>query len=140
MATIKDRISVPVDEYTSPCDTWVDKNESIADVYKKMSEGGYRHIPVLDGSKPIGIISSRDLYVLDQVNEAADNITAGMLMTDMPYTAVVGTPMEEVAYEMSSRKIGSAIIVNGEGKIEGIFTTTDALNALVEILRGEYLN
>lgn len=137
MSTIKDRISVPVDEYTSPCDGWVSEDESVTSVHKKMTEGGYRHMPVLNNGKPVGIISTRDLYLLDQISETASDVTAGMLMTETPFTVITGTPLEEVAYEMSSRKIGSAMVVNPEGEIEGIFTTTDALNALVEILRGE---
>lgn len=138
MKTIKERISVPVDEYTSPCDAWAEKDESIIEVYKKMTDGGYRHMPVLENGKPVGIISSRDLYIIDQISESARSISAGMIMTDSPYTVMVGTPLEDVAYDMSNQKIGSAIVVNPEGKVEGIFTTTDALNALVEILRGEF--
>lgn len=42
--------------------------------------------------------------------------------------------LDEVAYEMSSRKIGG-VIVNEGSKFLGIFTSTDALNALIEITR-----
>ena len=37
---------------------------------------------------------------------------------------------------MSKQKIGSAV-VSDHNEIVGIFTSTDALNALVEILRGQ---
>jgi predicted transcriptional regulator len=40
---------------------------------------------------------------------------------------------------MSSKKLGSLIVTNSSGDVSGIFTNTDALNALVEVLRGEIL-
>ena len=36
-----------------------------------------------------------------------------------------------------TKKIGSAVIVDSNADDIGIFTTTDALNALIEILRGD---
>ena len=54
-----------------------------------------------------------------------------------PYTAQTGSMLEEVAFEMSDRKIGSALIVNNFGELEGIFTSVDGLNALIEIIRGD---
>ena len=38
---------------------------------------------------------------------------------------------------MSSKKLGSAIVLDEQGDLAGIFTTTDALNALVEVIRGK---
>ena len=39
-----------------------------------------------------------------------------------------------VAYRLSAEKKGSAIILDENDDLYGIFTTTDALNALVELL------
>jgi CBS domain-containing protein len=39
-----------------------------------------------------------------------------------------------VAYRLSKEKKGSAIVLDLEERLYGIFTTTDALNALVEIV------
>ena len=38
---------------------------------EKMSRGGYRHLPVLEGSTVVGMVSVKDLYaaVLDQLEE-----------------------------------------------------------------------
>lgn len=43
-------------------------------------------------------------------------------------------PLLDVVFHLSEEKIGSAIITD-DGKLDGIFTTTDALNALVDILK-----
>ncbi|MES1248850.1 MAG: CBS domain-containing protein [Actinomycetota bacterium] len=39
----------------------VTADESLANAAGLMVRGGYRHLPVVDGSKPIGIVSIRDL-------------------------------------------------------------------------------
>lgn len=45
------------------------------------------------------------------------------------------TPLDEVAYVMSERKVGSVIVNEDSGEFLGIFTVTDVLNALIEISR-----
>jgi len=44
-------------------------------------------------------------------------------------------PLDRVAFTMSDRKIGSVIVNEDDGEFLGIFTVTDALNALIEISR-----
>jgi CBS domain-containing protein len=39
----------------------VDVSESLGQAAAIMIHGGFRHIPVLDGGKPVGIVSIRDL-------------------------------------------------------------------------------
>jgi acetoin utilization protein AcuB len=43
------------------------------------------------------------------------------------------TPVDEVAREMADRRYGCAVVIEG-GKVVGVFTTTDALRALSELL------
>jgi CBS domain-containing protein len=39
----------------------VDADESTQQAAVVMIHGGFRHLPVLDGGKPVGIVSIRDL-------------------------------------------------------------------------------
>ncbi len=60
-------------------------------------------------------------------------------MTANPYIVEPDVELEKVVFHMSKNKIGSAIVkFDGGANTEfGIFTSTDALNALLEVLRGE---
>lgn len=58
-------------------------------------------------------------------------------MTRSPYSASIDAPLEEIALELSNRKFGSVLVYDRNDKFYGIFTATDALNALVEILRND---
>ncbi|MCB0366834.1 MAG: CBS domain-containing protein [Bdellovibrionaceae bacterium] len=130
-----ERLKIPVDEFTSPTPITVGPEHSAADVAEVLKENGIRHIPVVEGEIPVGIISERDLRVLSSVKEL-NLVTASEIMVPDPFTVTPETPLDQVVYEMSDRKIGSAIVQDADGKIVGIFTNTDALNALIEILRG----
>ncbi|MCB0383894.1 MAG: CBS domain-containing protein [Bdellovibrionales bacterium] len=130
-----ERLKIPVDEFTSPSPITVSPELSAADVSEVLRENGIRHIPVVDKDVTVGIISERDLRVLSSVKEL-HQVTAAQVMIPDPFTVTPETPLDQVVFEMSDRKIGSAIVQDADGKIVGIFTNTDALNALIEILRG----
>ena len=58
-------------------------------------------------------------------------------MTADPYTVSIEANLDDVAFEMSRNKYGSAIVMDNNDEVYGIFTSTDALNALIEVLRKE---
>lgn len=129
------QLKIPVDEYTTPSPLTVSIGAGMAELIDIMKNNDIRHIPVVDEDRPVGIISDRDVKMMMNV-AGSDVLRARDLMHENPYTVESGTSLEEVVLEMSKHKIGSAI-VNNDGHIVGIFTSTDALNALVEVLRGD---
>lgn len=131
-----DLSKILVDEYTSPCPISVSPDTPLAEVFDIMEQNGIRHVPVVENDKPIGIIGHRDVQVLQNL-ETAQNYEAKKVMIENPFSVHTGTSLENVALDLSSKKIGSAIVVDDNNDISGIFTSTDALNALVEIIRGE---
>ena len=95
-----------------------------------------RHLPVIDNQKDIvGIISDRDIHFAHRISHDK-SLKVEEFMQREPYCASIHTKISEVALQMSAHKYGSAIIIDGEGGI-GIFTSIDALNALIEIVRGD---
>lgn len=136
MSGQQELIELRVDEYTSPCSITATAETKMADIIDMMLENGIRHVPILESKRPVGIISDRDIKLISNFSEARD-ILAKHIMTPNPYTVVTGSCLEPVVFDMSEKKIGSALVVDTEGSIIGIFTSQDAMNALVEVLRGE---
>jgi acetoin utilization protein AcuB len=130
------KYKIPVSEYTTPMPVTVLPSETIARIMEIMAEGGFRHLPVMDGNKPVGIISERDVRLLTQ-HAANPNLTAQDIMTPGPHTITPDLPLDKAAFDLSKYKIGSALVVDSAGDLVGIFTSTDALNALIEVVRGE---
>jgi acetoin utilization protein AcuB len=131
-----EQLKVPVDEFTTPAPQTVDLMTPMSELLGMMERERFRHIPVTDNDEAVGIISDRDLKMFTTLG-GGDSILARDVMTPHPYVAASGTPLHDVAFQMSKEKIGSAIIVDEQQKVIGIFTSTDALNALIEVLRGE---
>ena len=59
----------------------------------------------------------------------------GIFMTPDPYKVSAGTPLAEVAAAMAERRIGSALVVDGDDRLLGIFTDTDALVAVARLAK-----
>lgn len=126
-----------VDAYTTPSVLVIEETASIAKALETMEKEGVRHLPVSRGARIVGLISDRDLkpYML---TELKNELPVSEACVDDIYTVNQSTPLLDVVFHMSEAKIGSAIVVDDFGKLVGIFTTTDALNALIEIIRGDY--
>lgn len=128
--------NIPVDEYTTPSPVFVGPKTPLNEVVKLMRVHEIRHIPVVENGQPVGIISDRDLKLVTGMG-LDGSLKAEQIMTPDPYTVSPETSLDEVVFTMSQNKYGSAIVQNEEGEVTGIFTSTDALNALIEIVRGQ---
>ena len=60
-------------------------------------------------------------------------------MVENPESVQAGSLLSEAVFKMSEHMIGSLLVLDEEGKLDGIFTSTDALNALIEVLRDEVI-
>lgn len=71
-------LSAPVSDYmTSDVKTCHSKN-SILEVMELMTNGGFRHLPIVEESRLLGIISIRDVikYRMDEVQRESEDIKA----------------------------------------------------------------
>jgi acetoin utilization protein AcuB len=129
------KLNVSVEEYTTPNPVTATEESSVEQLGQLMKEHGIRHIPIVRGDEVVGVVSDRDLKVIAGLNLGGKaSVRAGDIMTREPVTFSSEASLDEVAFEMSKRKIGS-VIVNEGNQLLGIFTVTDALNALIEIAR-----
>ena len=129
------RFDVPVEEYTTPNPLTASETASATELERLMKDHGIRHIPIVRGAEVVGIVSERDLKVVTGLRLVEkESVHAADIMVRDPVSVDASTRIEEVAFEMSSRKIGSVLVTDGD-QLLGIFTVTDALNALIEISR-----
>ncbi len=103
--------------------------ESLADAEAKMNAGNFRHLPIVENGKLLGILSDHDIR--QHQGHLRDTRVTGA-MTDNPIVVTPETTMEEAAEIMLERKISGLPVVQNE-KLVGIITTTDLLAAFLEI-------
>lgn len=111
----------------------VSSDVSIADAQEIMRTWGMRHLPIVDGSKLVGIISDRDILRALSLRKPGTT-HVGHIMTKSPYRVRQDVSVAEVAKTMADNKFGCAIVINDKDEVVGIFTTTNALQLLSRIL------
>lgn len=106
----------------------------LTEAHRMMNDHGIRHLPVLEGGRLVGMLSQRDLHLIETLKDVdPKEVTVEEAMSQDAYTVAPETPLAVVAREMGAHKYGSAVIIRG-AEVLGIFTTVDALKALDTVL------
>lgn len=61
-----------------------------------------------------------------------DDLFVGRLMSSSLYTVAPDTLVEDAATDMLDRDIGSVVVVDDDGRLEGLLTTTDFVRIVAE--------
>ncbi len=96
----------------------------------KMQAGGFHRLPVVSNGKLVGIITDRDLR---EHHGHLEHTKINGVMTERPATVTPATTVEEAAKILLERQIGALPVV-AEGRLVGIITTSDILNAFLEVM------
>lgn len=129
-------MSIPaISRHMTKAPITIERTTTLGDAHRMMREHRVRHLPVVSDGKLVGLVSQRDLYLLETIAELdLEGISVEEAMTERPYIVTGDTALDEVLEIMTEQKYGSCIVV-GRGGIEGIFTTTDACRVLAGFLQ-----
>lgn len=126
--------TIRVSEYMTKAPYRIGAEQPLSRAHDIMRKRRVRHLPVLHGGKLVGLVSLRDLHIIETLQGVEpDEVRVEEAMSQDVYTVEPEAPLRDVASEMARRKLGSAIVVD-KGKIVGVFTTVDALKALGSVL------
>lgn len=126
-----------INQYMTAGPHTIGPGNSLATARKVMLDYGVRHLPVLDGGRIVGLLSERDLLLVESlpgVNPTDVRVEDAMVQS--PFLVPRHAPLAEVVATMAERKLGSAVVTEGE-KVVGVFTTVDALRALADALAAD---
>ena len=123
-----------IDKYMTTTPHTIGADATLAKAQKTMGEFHIRHLPVLDGAKLVGILSDRDIKLVESFGDVnPEKVTVREAFSEEPYTVSPKAPLSEVCSEMAAHKYGSVLVVDNH-KLVGIFTWVDALNAMHELM------
>jgi nucleotide-binding universal stress UspA family protein len=115
--------------------TWMTRNpvsatphEKLASIAAKMHAGGFRCMPIVSDGVAVGIVTDRDIR---QHTGFLDQTEAIKAMSQALITVTPSTDIREAARLLRERKIG-ALPVLEDGKLAGVITTCDVLQALTQ--------
>jgi acetoin utilization protein AcuB len=121
---------------------FLDEDDSMKTAMDTLKNREIRHLPVLKGGeKLVGILTETDIkqaspstataLEIREVYYLLDKIKVKQIMTKRPYTISPTAPIEEAAMVMREKKIGCLPVME-EGRLVGILTETDILDAFIE--------
>jgi acetoin utilization protein AcuB len=127
--------TMTVDQVMSRGVFTIGKEQTLETAHLLMEKHQVRHLPVMEGGKVVGIVSERDLYLLETLRDVHQfDVTVENAMSADPFTVKPHTPLAEVCDAMAQHKYGAALITEGP-KVVGMFTAVDALKVLSAMLQ-----
>jgi acetoin utilization protein AcuB len=125
----------PIARYMTSSPHSVGLEQPLDVAHRMMKEHGIRHLPVLEAGKLVGLLSQRDLYLTEALEPMdTKSVRVDQAMTQDAYCVTRDESLESVATTMAERKLGCAVVMDGP-KVVGLFTTVDALRAIVALVQ-----
>jgi len=123
-----------IQKYMSTTPHSIGVDQPLSRAHEFMRKHAIRHLPVLEGGKLVGLLTDRDLRLVESL-EGVDpqKVLVNDAMATTVYAVSPEAPLDEVVSTMAEHKYGSAVVMQN-AKVVGIFTTVDACRALGELL------
>ncbi len=108
-----------------------------------MRLGRVRHLPVLDGERPVGLVSQRDLFRagmssvlqidVESNQEWLEKVAVKDVMSHEVESIHPDQPMRSAVQTLLAKKIGCLVVVEDEALV-GLISETDCLGYLAQLL------
>lgn len=132
---------VPISKIMTTDLATLNPTQSLSEAEKLFSDLHIRHIPIVEDSRLVGIISRSDLLKIsytdfDEETEKIESIvfdrfTIPQVMTKNPVTVTANTTIRETARILSLQSFNALPVID-KGKLVGIITTQDLVAYLLE--------
>jgi acetoin utilization protein AcuB len=114
----------------------IDSNATIREAQAMMADHDIRHLPVKNDGKLVSVITDRDIKLATHatVERSIGELRVRDLCVAEAYIVDLTERLDSVLLRMAQRHIGSVLVAKN-GKLVGIFTTTDACRNYGEYIR-----
>lgn len=136
-----------VARWMTPSPITIEDSATIVEAIHLLKEKNVRRLPVMHKGKIAGVVTEKMLkdftpskatsldtwevhYLL-----ARTQVTAAM--NPKPHTVTPETDISDAAKLLHDRKLNGVLVVDAKGNLVGIFTTTNALEALIGFAKGD---
>ena len=110
-------------------------HHNISDVANLMTDRYFRHCIVVDAhGQIVGVISDRDILRALARSSNARSKSLDQIMTHNPVTVRRSTPIADAVGKILSKRINCLPVVEDDGSVCGIVTSTDLLKSYQKLL------
>ncbi|HEX9024671.1 MAG TPA: CBS domain-containing protein [Geobacteraceae bacterium] len=127
----------------------IEKDATVIEAIHCMKEKRIERLPVMDHGRIAGIVTEKMLAEftpsratsldLWEIHYILSNTLVSEAMNPEPCKVSPDTDLSECAKVLHDRKLGGVLVVDENDNLIGIFTVTDALEALIRICRNPRL-
>jgi CBS domain-containing protein len=136
--TPRDDVRPTVERAMTHSPVTITKDATVAEARALMEKWGIRHLPVVEGTRAVSMISDRDLRVAELVFSRVDGAnasrSASLVAVDPVKRVQADTALEVVLLEMYSDRADAVLVCKGE-RLVGVLSASDACRLLGEDLR-----
>jgi acetoin utilization protein AcuB len=128
------RRALAVADYMTREPCTIGPEQTLEQAHRLMRREHIRHLPVVARGGLVGIISQRDLMLIETLPDVdPSEVPVEDAMIAKVFVVAPNEPLGAVAGEMARRKLGAAVVME-RGRVVGLFTATDACRALAEVV------
>ncbi len=119
-------------------------SQKVSDVRKMLTTEGFHHVPVVSGKKLLGMISASDILGISVEGVGSDDrsmdayldhqFSIEKLMRTGLTTLAPSSTIADAADALSDGSFHAVPVVDGDGNLEGLVTSTD----LIRFLRDQF--
>jgi len=133
-----------VRDYMTPQPLTISPETTVPQALKLLDERRFRRLPVLEHGVLVGIVTAKDLK--DALPSKANTLSVwelSALLEKLPVRDIMASPVitvleddyiEDAALKLQEYKIGGLSVVNHAGKLVGLLTITDVLEAFIQTM------
>jgi acetoin utilization protein AcuB len=130
-----------VRDWMTPNPITIDAGATIVEAIHLLKEKSIRRLPVLKNGKLVGLVTERMLLSFSpgkstsldtwEVHYLLAKTPVTQAMNPKPNTVTPDSDIADCAQLIHDRKLNGITVVDGQGNLVGILTTTNALEALI---------
>ena len=108
-------------------------SKKMSEVHRLVGENQIHHVPVVDGRRLVGMISTTDIIRLNITVSNADDWTIGKVMKKNLVTIEINDTVRKAAHLLSDGMFHSLPVIDKDNNLIGIITSTDLIRYLAEL-------
>jgi CBS domain-containing protein len=119
-------------EYMAETTDCIQIGDSLHDALKMMEKSGIPYLPVLEGSRLVGLLKNDSVRATARLL-GSEQFTVGDVMAPNPAFAAPDTSLYEILDETPDHSYGCTVVQQKNGKVMGIFTPREAMRAVFDL-------
>jgi CBS domain-containing protein len=128
---------IPIEQIMTPDPATISPQSSAAEARRLLNSNFINHLPVVEGDRLVGVVSSSDLlklHLLDDTLTMFARATVDQVMETNLVVLADSATLREAAEKLSMGNFHALPVVNKRRRLVGIVTSSDLINELLNEL------